>query len=122
MYRRQQRQEALQDFPFNYFIESFYFARNDPLHIPVTQSWTVHTLLVRVKNLVHYDHVLVCPRVTVHNQVRNTGHSDVSNDLRNIFKSRQAAGKYYVANGEPLMDRYLQRVDVAAVNPDEINR
>jgi len=68
------------------------------------------------------DHVLVCPRVTVRNQVRNTGHSDVSNDLRNIFKSRQAAGKYYVANGEPLMDRYLQRLDVAAVNPDEINR
>ena len=68
------------------------------------------------------DHVLVCPRVTVRNQVRNTGHSDVSNDLRNIFKSRQTAGKYYVANGEPLMDRYLQRIDVAAVNPDEINR
>ena len=37
------------------------------------------------------------------------------------FKSRQTAGKYYVANGEPLMDRYLQRIDVAAVNPDEIN-
>jgi hypothetical protein len=33
------------------------------------------------------DHVLVCPRVTVRNQVRNTGHSDVSNDLRNIFLS-----------------------------------
>ncbi len=49
-------------------------------------------------------------RVTVRNQVRNTGHSDVSNDLRNIFKFRQAAGKYYAANGEPLMDRYLQRV------------
>ena len=30
--------------------------------------------------------------------------------------------KYYVANGEPLMDRYLQRLDVAAVKPDKINR
>ncbi len=61
------------------------------------------------------DHVLVCPRVTVRKQVRNT-------DLRKIFKFRQAARKYYLANGEPLMDRYLQRVDVAAVNPDDINR
>ncbi len=68
------------------------------------------------------DHVLVCQRVTVRNQVRNTGHSDVNNDLRNIFKSRQTAGHYYVANGEPLMDRYLQHIDVAAANPDEINR
>ena len=40
---------------------------------------------------------VVCSRVTVRNQVRNTGHSD-------IFKSHQVAGKYYVANGEPLMD------------------
>jgi hypothetical protein len=30
--------------------------------------------------------------------------------------------KSYVANGESLMDRYLQRVVVAAVNPDKINR
>jgi len=50
------------------------------------------------------------------------GHIDISNDLRNIFKSLQTAGRYYVANGEPLMDRFLQRVDVAAVNPDDINR
>jgi hypothetical protein len=58
-------------------------------------------------NYVCGDHVLVCPQVTARNQVRNIG---------------QAAGQYYVAYGEPLMDRYLQRVDVAAVNPDEINR
>ena len=68
------------------------------------------------------DHVLICPRVTVRNQLRNTGHSDVSNDLRNILKSHQAVGQYYVANGEPLMDRYLYRVDVAVINLDEINR
>jgi len=56
------------------------------------------------------DHALVCPQITVRNQIRNTTHSDVSRGLWNALHSRSVDSGYYIVQGEPHMEDYVPRL------------
>jgi hypothetical protein len=68
------------------------------------------------------DHVLVCPRITVRNKVRNTSHAILSAQLRHYLDSSKIEGNYSVPIGEPLMDQYLDRVPGFVPDPQAAAR
>ena len=68
------------------------------------------------------DHVLVCPRITVRNKVRNTGHAILSAQLRHFLDSSKIEGNYSVPIGEPLMEQYLDRVPGFVQDPQTAAR
>jgi hypothetical protein len=66
------------------------------------------------------DHVLVGPRITVRNKVRNTDHAILSAQLRHFLDSskiERVEGNYSIPIGEPLMDQYLDRVPCFIQDP-----
>ena len=66
------------------------------------------------------DHALVCPQITVRNQIRNSAHSDVARGLRNALQPQSPDSGYYIVQGEPHMEDYVPRlhpVDPQAAHP-----